>query len=157
MFEAAALSHVSSMFQHVVQSKRAVECAQAIVFIRHESRYLIVPDSKVHHGVSEGCKDAEGSLTAWVRECSLNFELVSPWSGRMAQALKQRRLGSISSVHLAQDEVNQHRRLVEPPQPGATTYLFMRGGVERNKERLTQRIGSCTQVEVMHKASTFEV
>lgn len=72
MFEAAALSHVSPTLQHVVQSKRAVECAQAIVFIRHESRYLIVPDSKVHHGVSEGCKDAEGSLTAWVRECSLN-------------------------------------------------------------------------------------
>lgn len=39
--------------QHVFQSKRAVECAQAIVFIRHESRYLIVPDSKVHHGVSK--------------------------------------------------------------------------------------------------------
>jgi hypothetical protein len=54
-----------------------VECAQAIVFIRHESRYLIVPDSKMHHGVSEGRKDAEGSLTAWVRECSLNFELIS--------------------------------------------------------------------------------
>lgn len=90
MFEAAALSHVSSTFQHVVQSKRAVECAQAIVFIRHESRYLIVPDSKVHHGVSEGCKDAEGSLTAWVRECSLNFDLVSPCSGWMVQTLKQR-------------------------------------------------------------------
>ena len=55
--EAAALSHVSSLFQHVVQNKRAVECAQAIVFIRHESRYLIVPDSKVHHGVSK-----EGSV-----------------------------------------------------------------------------------------------
>lgn len=73
MLEAAALSHVSSTFQHVVQSKRAVECAQAIVFIRHESRYLIVPDSKVHHGVSKGCEDAEGSLTAWVRECSLTL------------------------------------------------------------------------------------
>ena len=60
-------------------------------------------------------------------------------------------------VHLAQDEVNQHRRLVGPPKPGATTYLLMRSGVERKVKNLPSELAAALGLKASRKASAFEV
>ncbi|KND87765.1 hypothetical protein TOPH_07614 [Tolypocladium ophioglossoides CBS 100239] len=99
----------------------------------------------LHHGESNG--SGEMALT-FIQQISMvpmrdlvSFVLLQTTSRKKEESKTRAR---ISYVCLAQDRVYHHGRLVEPPQPGATTCLIIEhsGPLGVREELLTSVIGT---------------